>query len=310
MISPVAVIMTTVVLESLLYGFLLVLFSTNLYLRITRYARPQEFASRGGLWWNPIVISNIAIFATCTAHWVITVKRFFLAFLGSAGDPFQFYLDQSQPTSVINNILVLVTGLIGDAVIVSADPLVLVSAMTHDRFTGFGSYGIGIYALYSFLLSPDGIAVAYFFTQPTPTTSNRFSWAVGAWLTANWTLTILITIYCTTFIAWRIWRTSRATVEVGGSLLMPVCVILIESAAIWTTWSLFLATTFLTGSTLVITVADLTPAIIGLVNLLIHLRVGLGWSPAEAPDATGAPMTSSASIFAVGLQTENSEYCV
>jgi len=67
MISLVVVSMATVVLESLLYGLLLILFSTNLYLRITRYARPQEFASRGGLWWNPIVISNIAIFATSTA---------------------------------------------------------------------------------------------------------------------------------------------------------------------------------------------------------------------------------------------------
>ncbi|KAJ7131279.1 hypothetical protein C8R44DRAFT_871791 [Mycena epipterygia] len=299
MISLVAVSMATMVLESLLYGLLLVLFSTNLYLRITRYARPQEFASRGGLWWNPIVISNIAIFATCTAHWVITVKRFFLAFLGSAGDPFQFYVDQSQPTSVMNNILVLVTGLIGDAGIIHRLWLVW-----------NGDFRVVFAPVLSWLGALMGdIAIAYFFTQSTPT-SNRFSTAAGAWLTVNWALTTLITIYCTTFIAWRIWRTSRTTVEVGGSLLMPVCVILIESAAIWTTWSLFFATTFLMGSTLVIIARDLAPAIVGLVNLLIHLRVGLGWSPAEAPDASGAPMTSSASIFAVSLPTENSEYCL
>ncbi|KAJ7131273.1 hypothetical protein C8R44DRAFT_978201 [Mycena epipterygia] len=297
MISLVALSMAAVVLESLLYGLLLVLFSTNLYLRITRYARPQEFASRGGLWWNPIVITNIAIFATCTAHWVITVKRFFLAFLGSAGDPFQFYLDQSQPTSVINSTLVIVAVLIGDTGIIHRLWLV----WNRDFRVVFAPVlsWLGVLAT--------GIADAYFFTQST-STNNRFT--AGAWLTANWALTILITIYCTTFIAWRIWRTSRATVEVGGSLLMPICVILIESAAIWTTWLLFLATTFLTRSMLLLIAADLTPAIIGLVNLLIHLRVGLGWSPAEAPDASGAPMTSSASIFAVGLPTENSEYCI
>ncbi|KAJ7131270.1 hypothetical protein C8R44DRAFT_774563, partial [Mycena epipterygia] len=291
MISLVAVIMATVVLESLLYGFLVVLFSTNLYLRITRYARPQEFASRGGLWWNPIVISNIAIFATCTAHWVITVKRFCLAFLGSAGDPFQFYLDQSQPMSVINNTLVIVTVLIGDAVIIHR--LWLIWNRDFRVVIAPALSWLGALSEASFVSTELLSHFAYFFTQSTPT-NNRFSTAAGASLTVNWALTILITIYCTTFIA-------RATVQIGGSLLMPVCVILIESAAIWTTWSLFLATTFLTGSTLVFIVGDLTPAIIGLVNLLIHLRVGLGWSPAEAPDASGAPMTSSASIFASAL---------
>ncbi|KAJ7494164.1 hypothetical protein FB451DRAFT_1165044 [Mycena latifolia] len=57
-------------------------------------------------------------------------------------------------------------------------------------------------------------------------------------------------------------------------------------------------------------VMDLTLSIIGLVNLLIHLRVELGWSRAEAPDATGPPITSSASMFAVNFPTENDENSV
>ncbi|KAJ7112549.1 hypothetical protein C8R44DRAFT_882319 [Mycena epipterygia] len=299
MISLAAVSMATVVLESLLYGFLLIIFSTNLYLRITRYARPQEFSSRGGIWWNPIVISNIAIFATCTAHWIITVDRFFLAFLGSAGDPLQFYLDESHPTSVMNGILVIVAGLIGDAVIIHRLWLI----WNRDFCVVFVPVLSWLAALTC------GIAVPYLFAQSTPTI-NRFLTPAGAWLTGSWALTTLMTIYCTTFITWRVWKTSRATAEeVGGGLLTPICVILIESAAIWTAWTIFCATTFLTGSTLQFIVRDLTPGIVGLVNLLIHLRVGLGWSRAEAPDATGAPMTSSASIFAVGLPTESDEYC-
>ncbi|KAJ7089982.1 hypothetical protein C8R44DRAFT_892164 [Mycena epipterygia] len=292
MISPVAVSMATVVLESLLYGLLLVLFSTNLYLRITRYARPQEFASRGGLWWNPIVISNIAIFVNTTAHWIITVKRLFLAFLGSAGDPVQFYLDLSQPTSVGSDTLVLVAVLIGDAVIIHRLWLV----WNRDFRVIFVPVLSWIGGL------TGGIAVPYLFMQSTSTpTNNRFLVAAGTWLTANWAFTSLINIYGTTFIAWRIWKTSRATVQLEGGFLMHVCVILIESAAIWTTWTIFFAVNFWTGSPLQFLAKDLTPCIIGLVNLLIHLRVGLGWSRAEPPDATGPPMTSSASI----LPTEN-----
>ncbi|KAJ7112518.1 hypothetical protein C8R44DRAFT_882287 [Mycena epipterygia] len=290
MISLVAVSMATVVLESLLYGFLLILFSTNLYLRITRYARPQEFSSRGGIWWNPIVISNIAIFATCTAHWILTVDCFFLAFLGSAGDPLQFYLDESRPTSVARNTLVIVVGLIGDAVMIHRLWLIWnrnLRVMFVPVLSWLGAL-------------TDGITVAYSFTQSSQT---------YIMLTASWALTTLINIYCTTFIAWRIWKTSRMTAEVGGGLLMPVFVILIESAAIWTTASIFFGATFLMGSPLAFIGRDLIPMIVGVVNQLIYLRVGLGWSPAEAPDATGAPMTSSASIFAVGLPTENDEFC-
>ncbi|KAJ7112701.1 hypothetical protein C8R44DRAFT_932619, partial [Mycena epipterygia] len=275
MISLVAVSMATVVLESLLYGLFLILFSTNLYLRITRYARPQEFASRGGLWWNPIVISNVAIFATCTAHWIITVDRLFLAFLGS-GDPLQFFLDESQPTSVASNTLVVLAVLIGDAVIIHR----LWLALNRDL-------RVVVVPVLSWLGTlMCSIAAPYLFTQSGRTT-NRFLTAGGAWLAANSALTPL-----------------------SSDLTQPVCVILIESAAIWTTSTIFFAATFLTGSTLQFIVRDLTPAIIGLVNLLIHLRVGLGWSGVEAPDATGVPMTSSASIFALGLPTENSECCL
>lgn len=61
----------TVVIESLLYGVFLVLFATTLYLRLSRYARPNggQFSSRArlGLLWNPVVLSTLALFAVCTA---------------------------------------------------------------------------------------------------------------------------------------------------------------------------------------------------------------------------------------------------
>ncbi|KAJ7106657.1 hypothetical protein C8R44DRAFT_714991 [Mycena epipterygia] len=296
-ISLVAVSMATVVLESLLYGLLLVLFSTNLYLRITRYARPREFVARGNLWWNPIVLSSIAIFMICTAHWIITVERFFRAFLGPAGDPLLFYMDASQPTSVVSNTLAIAAALVGDVAII-------------HRLWIIWSRDLRVICLpvLSWLGALTcGIAIVYVFTQSTPT-NNKLLAADDAWVTAYWALTTLINIYCTAFIAWRIWKTSRATPEVGGGLMMPVFVILIESAAIWTAWAIFFAVTYLTHSTLQFIVRDLTAPILGLVNLLIHLRVGLGWSRAEAPDASGAPMTSSASMFAVNLPTENDEY--
>ncbi|KAJ7112678.1 hypothetical protein C8R44DRAFT_533848, partial [Mycena epipterygia] len=218
----------------------------------------------------PIVISNIAIFVTCTGHWIITVDRFFLAFLKSGGNPLQFYRDESQPTSIMDNTLVIVATLIGDAVIIHRLWLVW------NR-----NLRVVFFPLLSWLgVLAGGIAVPYLFTQSTPT-NNRFLTPAGHWLTANWALTALCatnSIQNSAFIAWRIWKTCQATVEIGGGLLMSVFVVLIESAAIWTAWTIFFGATFSTGSPLAFIGRDLMPLIVGLVNLLIHLRIGLGWS--------------------------------
>ncbi|KAJ7112671.1 hypothetical protein C8R44DRAFT_575822, partial [Mycena epipterygia] len=220
----------------------------------------------------PIVISNIAIFASCTAHWIITVDRFFLAFLKSGGNPLQFYRNKSQPTSIMNNTLVVMAVLIGDAVIIHR----LWVVWNRNLRVVFFPLLLWLGAL------AGGIAVPYLLTQSTPP-NHKFWTAAGPWLIANWILTTLCApnlFQNSVFIAWRIWRTSRAPVEVGGGILMPVFVILIESAAIWTAWAIFLTTSFLIHSKLALILLDVTPAIIGLVNLLIHLRVGLGWSRA------------------------------
>ncbi|KAJ7913263.1 hypothetical protein B0H13DRAFT_2326528 [Mycena leptocephala] len=66
----------TVVLQSILCGIFLVCFFANLYLRISKYAMPGQFASRSRPRRNPVVISTVALFLTCSAHWVLSVVRF------------------------------------------------------------------------------------------------------------------------------------------------------------------------------------------------------------------------------------------
>jgi hypothetical protein len=62
-------------------------------------------------------------------------------------------------------------------------------------------------------------------------------------------------------------------------------------------WVIFFAVSYQTGSILQYLTAQLTPPIIGLFNMFIHLRVGLGWSHTQEPDRSMVAMTSSASIF-------------
>jgi len=56
------------------------------------------------------------------------------------------------------------------------------------------------------------------------------------------------------------------------------CDILVESAALQSFWFIFAAATTLASSNSEFFATEAFPAIIGIANLLIHARVGLGWS--------------------------------
>ncbi|KAJ7487953.1 hypothetical protein FB451DRAFT_1225999 [Mycena latifolia] len=291
--SLVAVKMATVVLESFLYGLFVVLFSANLYLRRFKYVRPRGSTSRWRHGWrHPVVISTMAIFTTCTMHWIITVDCFFLAFKEDASTALQFYTDDSHITQVINSVLLELTVLIGDAVIIHR----LWCIWNRD------SRIIAVPILSWLGVLTCAIAVSYLFSQSSAE-NNKFVAPAGFWVTANWALTAVTNLYCTGFIAWRIWRTSRSTAEIGPGIMMPVLVLLVESAAIMTVWEVFFAAMYQTGNMLQFLATDLTPPIIGLTNTLIHLRMALGWSQAQAPETT-VGLTRSASI-AVDITVTN-----
>ncbi|KAK7000629.1 hypothetical protein R3P38DRAFT_3218909 [Favolaschia claudopus] len=60
-------------------------------------------------------------------------------------------------------------------------------------------------------------------------------------------------------------------------------VTVIESAALQTLWLALSAVTILSGVHAGFVVPVTYPAIVGISNLLIHARVGLGWSPEARP---------------------------
>ncbi|KAJ7730122.1 hypothetical protein B0H16DRAFT_1585456, partial [Mycena metata] len=103
--------MAVVVLESVLYALLLVSASTTLYLRFSRHEVPKLLV------WNPVVLFTILIATTSGAHWILTIVRFFDAFLYSA-DVEQFYLDNSHETQTAMSLLSVISMFIGDAAII------------------------------------------------------------------------------------------------------------------------------------------------------------------------------------------------
>ncbi|KAJ6556534.1 hypothetical protein DFH09DRAFT_1365559 [Mycena vulgaris] len=285
-----AVNIATVILQSLLYGVFLVCFFVNLYLRVSKYANPKQFRTRA---WCPVVVSTMAIFLTHSGHWILTVVCFSAAVLSGSLDTEAALLyygpDSSQRTQVVRIALNDMTVVIGDAVIIHRLWLIW------NR--NFSVVVLPIISWVGVLVC--GVAIVYLQSHAE---HNVFATRAGGWVTANWALPMMrvyINVYCTALIAWQIWSTSRVVGDLGDGHLMPVLAILIESAAMWTcvlpspapfrptpnltciprsAWLVFFAVAYQRRSLAELIAQDLTPSMVALTNMFIHLRVAFGWS--------------------------------
>ncbi|KAF8197738.1 hypothetical protein K438DRAFT_2016493 [Mycena galopus ATCC 62051] len=274
------VTVATVVLETFLYGALLITFSANLYLRISRCRKAGQPNTR--LCCDFVTVSSITIFALCTVHWTIVVARFCHGLLSTPdmASAMLFFADGSQILFVTQSTLGEITLLVGDAVIVYRLWLIWgwdLCVVLVPAISWLGNFVSALVMTVIFARSSTG---------------HHLSLGSGIrWTIVNWVLTGITNIYCTAFIAQKVWRAVRG---MGDGPLMYALAILIESAAIWTVWVVFIAITVEKGSVLQ-WLTGLTPEVIGLVNMFIHLRVELGWSHSQ-PDGSAAALTSPASI--------------
>ncbi|KAJ6450918.1 hypothetical protein C8R45DRAFT_946538 [Mycena sanguinolenta] len=210
--------------------------------------------------------------------------------------------DSSQRTQVVRSALAEMTVLVGDAVIIHRLWLIW------NR-----NLNVVILPIISWLgVLVCGVAVAYLSSQ-SHAGHNLFATRAGAWVTANWHQRILHRHpglnSLTALITWQIWSTSRVVRDLGDGLLMPVLAILVESAAIWTAWTVFFAVAYQRHSISELIAKDLTPSVVALTNMFIHLRVGFGWSRTSAQETSrSGVMTSGADIgmFRVTMETTDS----
>ncbi|KAJ7189916.1 hypothetical protein GGX14DRAFT_484172 [Mycena pura] len=262
--SLLAVNLSSVVLESLLYGIFLVLFCVGFYLLCQ--------SRRDRLWWDPVVFSTLGIFLTCTMHWILSSVLIFPVFLGS-----QPRIDIACTTGKVDHIVSLMTMWIGDVVIVHR----LWIVWNHDlRVTV-----IPVLSLIGLI----GCGIADLFQIPAA------SW--GMITTASWIFSLINNVYCTAFISCRIWRVRRAPQESEFKPLMPVLAIIMESAAILAAWTIFFAITIETNSKLALVAIGSIPQMVGISNMLIHIRIST--THKRSSDDTGVAMTSPASIMII-----------
>ncbi|KAJ7752882.1 hypothetical protein B0H16DRAFT_1459607 [Mycena metata] len=274
--------MAVVVLESTLYALLLVAASTTLYLRFSRHDLPKLVVC------NPVILFTILISATSGAHWILTIVRFFDAFLWSANAERVYFNNPAEETQTVRTLLSITATLMGDAAIIHRLWLLWNRSLPVIVLPVLSCFG---------LLSDSSLVHLFAWSASTYLLGEPLAGihpplpAVGRWVEAGWAIILVqVMLIC------REVQPSDLVIETIF-IAQSVLIVLLESAAVWTIWGLLFAVTSEIGSPLQIIMVDLSPVMVGLVNMAIYLRVELQCTRMQGSDRTGVVMTSSASII-------------
>ncbi|KZT04920.1 uncharacterized protein LAESUDRAFT_702874 [Laetiporus sulphureus 93-53] len=273
-VSVLSAILVSVCLNSFLYGVFLVLCIASLWLFL-RYERSKSGGRssislrRYSISLSPTFIACVCLLLSVTMYWVLIAYQLFQAFVLYDGGraPTEFYADFSQTTAIVQNCVLVFTIIVGDAILVYRLWVIWVGNMLVMMVPALSLLGLIV----------SGIAGTYLMSTMS-LEDQSLVLRVDCWVTGNCVFTLCTNVYCTSLISWKIWRTDAFSNRVSGASRRKALAILVESAAIYTCWTIFYFVTIEVHSNLEYLVNNLTCPIVGIAFMLINVRVGLGWS--------------------------------
>ncbi|KAJ7223134.1 hypothetical protein GGX14DRAFT_657409 [Mycena pura] len=272
--------LATLVLESVLYGLLLLLFILTIYLLANRgtltgdkQPAKHQFTSLPFLG-----VAVLFKFVLITGHWGVNVYQAFYAYihLGNATTEDAFYADLSQRSEVAKDSILFVAIILGDSLVVRPHCLSSCSNKLVQVCALIGTFVASVGIVFELTTWEPWLRGTPFLQQSSP------------WTAAGYVFSFMTNVYSTGLIIYRIRTVSKPAKTKPGPALMRLLSVLAESATLQTVW--------LTISVLLLSLSgqfkfdaqfifvDCLPAILGISNLMIHARVGLGWSQDYAVD--------------------------
>ncbi|KAF7360955.1 hypothetical protein MSAN_01125600 [Mycena sanguinolenta] len=257
--------LVVLVLESFLYGVLVLLFVSAVHFLTTRrnFARPRAKHRLTSV----VFLAVTALFVVETAHWILIVYEAFfgLIHLGNTASEVAFAADFAVPSGVAKIVFLFVAILVGDGIVTYRLWIIWgrnVKVVIFPIVTHIALAVLGLVLIVKMVTWAASQKVDF---------GEEFTWEA-----ASAVLSLLPNLYSTAFIALRIWKVTDV-VFTSESTLPWFLLILIESAALQTFWLLVCAVTAVLKSEELFSIpANTLPAIIAISNTLIHTRVG--WS--------------------------------
>ncbi|KAJ7822187.1 hypothetical protein B0H14DRAFT_2829194, partial [Mycena olivaceomarginata] len=188
-----------------------------------------------------------------------------------------FFSDDSQTLSRVDDVFIALSVFIGDAMIV---PVAKWSRSTASGFV----WSFNKIVIVAPVLSLIGLVIcgvlAARATQNVQDVPND----------TELVLVIVFTLV-TIFISWKIWQITRTCMPVGGLNLRNLMAMIVESAALYTCWLIYLSVTHQLNSTLQYIASSVT-IVIGIANALIHARIGMGRTIEQVFGSTSSRVTA------------------
>ncbi|KAI0763273.1 hypothetical protein BD413DRAFT_210180 [Trametes elegans] len=288
MVSVLAANLVSTLIECTLFGMFLLLSIASLVLLARRECeavRPLGPASRLTLWphrvaflfavlKSPLIVVNILMILTISAHWVVGMHRLFVTIVVSedARQATEDFMNLRQGMEVARTALLFIDMLLGDAVMAFRTWIVW----------GKDYRAIIVPSITIAGLIASGIGLLYEFTAPAAN-GGIFAETVFRWIIGYCVATLATNLYGTVMIAHKIWSMNRRRKQNGlmranGSNNMEAMAIFVESAALYSAWATLFVVMYVTRSPLQSVGSGCGPAMIGIAFMLITVRVGLGWA--------------------------------
>ncbi|KAJ6471585.1 hypothetical protein C8R47DRAFT_1222118 [Mycena vitilis] len=257
----------------------------------------------GPLYRSTVFISGLILFITVTGNFCLVEARAFLGLIVVANgtDPATFYNDNSQITTTIQNIFAALAIITGDFIIIYR----LFVVWSHNKYViilpSLTLIGLVIFDPeseypYTKVIGAKGADFADRVPLVTlgltvQTTSHLDNIKDDKGLTPGLVFTLITNLYSTGFISWKIWMITKAASPVHGSSLRHFVAIIVESAAIYTTWAVFYIITHQINADVQFLALGVLPVVGGIANALIQARIGMGKTVETRH--TSAPSSSS-----------------
>ncbi|KAJ6453954.1 hypothetical protein C8R45DRAFT_1222996 [Mycena sanguinolenta] len=216
--------LVTLVLESFLYGFLVLLFISTVYFLSTRKTLARQSASYHLT--SVVFLGLVTLFLVVTTHWSIVIYQAFFAWihLGNAASEHAFYADLSHPAEVAKVILFCIAVFLGDALVTYRLWIIWERKMNAVIFP--------IVALIVLAVSSAGLIIEVA-TWESNLLGAGFANESRPWEVVGCLFSLLANLYSTGLISFRIFRVTKAA-SPSDSTLKWFLSILIESAALQT----------------------------------------------------------------------------
>ncbi|KAN0082390.1 hypothetical protein V8E55_008185 [Tylopilus felleus] len=250
-----------VMLESLLYGFSLLMFGATVWtLMFQRSSHRVNYK---------MLIVACFLLLISTTHLVIdfvrTMNGFILYRDTYPGGPIAYFADVSDWTFVAENFVFTAQTLIGDGVVLYRCYVVWQSKLV-----------MILPALLWCATAVTGIATPY--TASKVTQEKVFGGRLSQWIAAYWITALVTNLVATLMLACRIWYIDQRTTRLRGnqeSRLRPILRSIIDAGAIYTFTLIVALICFLCKSDVQYVLLDLVTPIIAITYYMVIIRIGL-----------------------------------